>query len=55
MHRVRLSFNLMVLGFLDLSPEQQKALIDIRRKRTQLLLEIQVGIHHLLFQKNNVI
>lgn len=28
---------------LDLTPEQQKILIDIRRRKTELLLEIQVS------------
>ncbi|CAH1959634.1 unnamed protein product [Acanthoscelides obtectus] len=28
----------------DLTPEQQRILIEIRRRKTELLLEIQVGI-----------
>ncbi|EZA56500.1 hypothetical protein X777_03121 [Ooceraea biroi] len=28
----------------ELTPEQQKILIDIRRKKTELLLEIQVSL-----------
>jgi hypothetical protein len=31
-----------VLSFTELTPEQQKMLIDIRRRKTELLLEIQV-------------
>lgn len=29
--------------FSELTPEQQKTLIDIRRRKTELLLEIQVS------------
>ncbi|PSN35226.1 hypothetical protein C0J52_25123 [Blattella germanica] len=32
----------------ELTPEQQKMLIDIRRRKTELLLEIQVGKYLLL-------
>ncbi|VEN46344.1 unnamed protein product, partial [Callosobruchus maculatus] len=33
----------------DLTPEQQRILIEIRRRKTELLLEIQVGIWSILF------
>lgn len=32
--------------FSELTPEQQKTLIDIRRRKTELLLEIQVSDSH---------
>lgn len=38
-HRTRL----MYASFAELTPEQQKILIDIRRRKTELLLEIQVS------------
>lgn len=31
--------------FSDLSPEQQKRLLEIRKKKHELLLEIQVSFH----------
>nr|CAI5833761.1 unnamed protein product [Callosobruchus analis] len=33
----------------DLTPEQQRILIEIRRRKTELLLEIQVGILSIIF------
>ncbi|XP_032677480.1 uncharacterized protein LOC116847028 isoform X2 [Odontomachus brunneus] len=35
-------------GTAELTPEQQKILIDIRRKKTELLLEIQIACRLLI-------
>lgn len=32
-----------LLLFTELTPEQQKILVDIRRRKTELLIQIQVG------------
>jgi hypothetical protein len=42
-HQCSHSVRVCVLSFTELTPEQQKMLIDIRRRKTELLLEIQVG------------
>lgn len=34
----------MFVYFAELTPDQQKILIDIRRRKTELLLEIQVSV-----------
>lgn len=41
--------------FTELTPEQQKILIEIRRRKTELLLEIQVSGVFLLFFKRELL
>lgn len=41
---VRFEPNLSIIFFSDLTPEQQKLLIEIRKKKQELLLEIQVSL-----------
>lgn len=49
LHRISIFFSMVLFTemlpfrFAELTPEQQKILIDIRRKKTELLLEIQVS------------
>lgn len=39
-------------SFLDLTPEQQKMVIELRRRKQELLLEIQVSLENFGREKN---